>query len=293
MSYQARMTMPALIVTGRMGACGKTKRTGSESGRPSSGTMGSKSWPSAPRPCIQITAARGAGAVSISMASSSSAMSSQTSLTEKSWQAAQKGPAARRRPRAAREAYSLYVERAAEGANEADGPFSAACSALVPDVVDEDVLAEAVGRGEEGAAMVDARHLLHEGHQGAALLQHEGVDGDALARAALRFLERLLEGESDGRVGELRLATFHVGGGLAVGDHDDLLVRPLVAPEELPRELEAVVHVGADVPLAPRETGELLRGELARVEREAEDVERVARELAAQERVQGQGHLLG
>ena len=25
---------------------------------------------------------------------------------------------------AAREAYSLYVERAAEGANEADGPFS-------------------------------------------------------------------------------------------------------------------------------------------------------------------------
>jgi len=28
---------------------------------------------------------------------------------------------------AAREAYSLYVERAAEGANAADGPFSAAC----------------------------------------------------------------------------------------------------------------------------------------------------------------------
>src|SRR5437667_9414753 len=42
-------------------------------------------------------------------------------------QAAQKGPDARRRPRAAREAYFPYVERAAEGANEADGPFSAAC----------------------------------------------------------------------------------------------------------------------------------------------------------------------
>ena len=41
-------------------------------------------------------------------------------------QAAQKGPDARRRPRAARETYSLYVERAAAGANEADGPFSAA-----------------------------------------------------------------------------------------------------------------------------------------------------------------------
>jgi hypothetical protein len=51
----------------------------------------------------------------------------------KSLQAAQKGPDARRRPTAAREAYSLYVERAAEGAptcillNDADGPFSAAC----------------------------------------------------------------------------------------------------------------------------------------------------------------------
>jgi len=43
------------------------------------------------------------------------------------WQGGEKGSAARRRPKTAREAYSLYVERAAEGANEADGPFSAPC----------------------------------------------------------------------------------------------------------------------------------------------------------------------
>ena len=42
-----------------------------------------------------------------------------SSVTRKTPQVAQKGPAARRRPRAAREAYSLYVERAAEGANAA------------------------------------------------------------------------------------------------------------------------------------------------------------------------------
>ena len=42
-------------------------------------------------------------------------------------QAAEKESDARRRPKAAREAYLLYVERAAEGANEADGPFSATC----------------------------------------------------------------------------------------------------------------------------------------------------------------------
>src|SRR5688572_3984980 len=67
MSYQARMRMPLLIVTGRIGACGNTKRTACSSS--SSGTIGSKSCPSAPRPCSQITAARGSGPVSISTAS--------------------------------------------------------------------------------------------------------------------------------------------------------------------------------------------------------------------------------
>jgi hypothetical protein len=35
----------------------------------------------------------------------------------------QKGPDARRRPPPARQTYAPYVERAAEGVNEADGPF--------------------------------------------------------------------------------------------------------------------------------------------------------------------------
>ena len=46
-------------------------------------------------------------------------------------QGAEKGPVARRRPKAAGEAYSLYVEPAAEGANDADGPLSAACRYLI------------------------------------------------------------------------------------------------------------------------------------------------------------------
>jgi N-acetylmuramic acid 6-phosphate etherase len=54
-------------------------------------------------------------------------------------QAAQKGPDARRRPTAAREAYSLYVERAAEGANEAGGPFSAACYEWLGPAVSSDL----------------------------------------------------------------------------------------------------------------------------------------------------------
>src|ERR1700680_725892 len=66
-SYQARMDMPPLMVTGRTGAWGKTKRHARSPRRTISGTMGSKSCPSAPRPCSQMTAASGFAAVSTSM----------------------------------------------------------------------------------------------------------------------------------------------------------------------------------------------------------------------------------
>ena len=55
------------------------------------------------------------------------------------------------------------------------------------------------------------------------------------------------------RVGEVGLAALEVRGRLAVGDHDDLLVAALVAGQQLAGEREARVHVGADVPLAPRQ----------------------------------------
>ena len=54
MSYHARIDIPLLIVTGCTGACGKTNRIGA-GGRSSSPTIGTKSRPSAPRPCSQMT----------------------------------------------------------------------------------------------------------------------------------------------------------------------------------------------------------------------------------------------
>src|SRR5881409_751536 len=56
-----------------MGACGKTKRTPGRAARRSPGTTSTKSWPSAPSPCIQTMLAPGAAVVSISIASSRSA----------------------------------------------------------------------------------------------------------------------------------------------------------------------------------------------------------------------------
>ena len=46
-------------------------------------------------------------------------------VDSRGWSVGEKGPLARRRPMSAREAYSPYVERAIEGANEANGPLSA------------------------------------------------------------------------------------------------------------------------------------------------------------------------
>ncbi len=75
------------------------------------------------RGVARLRATAGAGTAGLRGAAVTKTLAALSNRILKNPQAAQKGPAARRRPKAAREAYSLYVERAAEGANEADGPF--------------------------------------------------------------------------------------------------------------------------------------------------------------------------
>src|SRR6185436_10458592 len=60
----------------------------------------------------------------------------------------EKGPAARRRPMAAGEAYLLYVEPAVEGANEADGPFSS-LSLVLDDLRHSEEVSVWIGRVRE------------------------------------------------------------------------------------------------------------------------------------------------
>src|SRR5690606_1238372 len=66
--------------------------------------------------------------------------------------------------------------------------------ALLGEVVDEQVLAEPVGARVEGAAAVDAGHALDERAEARAVVEHEGVDGDAEARDPFHLLQRLLRG---------------------------------------------------------------------------------------------------
>ena len=55
------------LLTGMTGAFGKTKRTGPTADRSSSPVIGTKSWPSAPRPCSTMRVATGFSPVWISM----------------------------------------------------------------------------------------------------------------------------------------------------------------------------------------------------------------------------------
>src|SRR5882762_10261922 len=59
--------------------------------------------------------------------------------------------------------------------------FRSDALALAADVVDEEVLAEAIGAGVERTTAIDAGHALDEGAQARAVVEHEGVDGDAHA----------------------------------------------------------------------------------------------------------------
>ena len=81
----------------------------------------------------------------------------------------------------------------------------------------------------------------------------------------------------DGGYWKYGLAVLDVGGGLAVGDHDDLL-RAALAAELLAREQQRVVHVGAPLEV-PAHLGEQLGLHLACDATERHQPEVVAREL--------------
>src|SRR5262249_4477646 len=98
---------------------------------------------------------------------------------ENATQAVEKGPAARRRPKPPGEAYFLYVQPGGEGANEADGPLSAAC-------LNEVVVGDQRDRRQGAAGALDA--------------MLDGADLHVVDRPAA-CLEGLFEHVDDGALG--------------------------------------------------------------------------------------------
>src|SRR5215470_1126544 len=64
--------------------------------------------------------------------------------------------------------------------------------ALVGEIIDDDVVADLIGRGVEHAPGVEPRQLIDEAAAVEVGAEHEGVDLDAALRAAPHFLQRLL-----------------------------------------------------------------------------------------------------
>src|SRR4051794_21427264 len=100
-----------------------------------------------------------------------------------------------------------------------------------------------IGTGEEDAAAVDLAEIVNELHKVRRSLKHEGVDRNAVPRAANDLFHGRLPRFRSRRPVPDRLAVLDVTGGLAVGDDDDLAITALLASEHLACDLEAVLHV--------------------------------------------------
>jgi hypothetical protein len=92
-------------------------------------------------------------------------------------------------------------------------------------VVHQQILAERVGRRKVGFAPAHLRHFLDELHQPIVRRQHEGIDQHARPFALRNFFKRLADHQRIEAERVLVNAPVLKGecGGLAVGDHDDLL----------------------------------------------------------------------
>src|SRR5215471_20081526 len=120
---------------------------------------------------------------------------------------------------------------------------------LLGQIVDQHVLAQMVWSGVERATVVDLRHLLHERAEAWRVIEHEGVDGDALAGAAFHFLQGFLRGahaDSAERQGPFAVEALveEVGGRLSVSNHDDVLIARRMAPEQVRGESQSILEVG-------------------------------------------------
>src|SRR5215831_5925585 len=124
--------------------------------------------------------------------------------------AAEKGPDARRRPTAAREAYLPYVERAAEGANEAYGPLSASW-------LEFHVGIEPVAQGIPHQVDDEGREEDREAREGGDPPRVEHVEAALAQHVAPRRRGRL---DAEAQEGQERLEDDHLSHLQRRDDHD-------------------------------------------------------------------------
>src|SRR5205085_4001008 len=122
---------------------------------------------------------------------------------------------------------------------------------------------------------------------------HEGIDHDPLLRAPLYLTQGLLEGAEGRRIGKMNPVALEVSGWLPIRYEDDLLGACLMLTQQTSRQDESVLHVRAVHVIAPGDLVKMFGTKLARVVREADDVQVVSRKLRPNEAVERQRNFLG
>ena len=150
------------------------------------------------------------------------------------------------------------------------------------EIIDEQILAETVGAGVEGAAFVDAGQVVDEAAENRAVIEHEGIDGDAFAGQALGFFQGLFGGPlADAAEAERPFAIEPplpaVGRRLSVGDHDDLLIGARFAIEHGRSQVQAVLQVGEGIAHVPSCLRQVFGFKLDGAGEETDDAEIIAR----------------
>ena len=62
------------------------------------------------------------------------------------------------------------------------------------EIIDQEIFSEAIGASVKSAAFVDTGEVIDEAAQHGAVVQHEGIDGNAFAGDALGLFQGLFRG---------------------------------------------------------------------------------------------------
>ena len=157
----------------------------------------------------------------------------------------------------------------------------------------EHVFAKIRGIGIKDPPLIQGRHPADEAAQEDGIIQHKGVDGDALLGHIPHFPQGHLQGAHGGRVLEPDFPVLDVGRRLAIRDDDNLLVGAAVLGQQLLRQHQGVLEVGAVLVAVLPDIEEVFFLKLPGKLREADDVQPVLGELAPDEGIEGDGCALG
>src|SRR5688572_15588051 len=113
------------------------------------------------------------------------------------------------------------------------------------EVIDQEVLSQPIGASVKGAALIDPGEVVDEAAQHGAIIQHEGIDGDAFASDALGLFQSFFRGAlTDAAETQwpfaIKPALTAISGRLSVGNNDHLLIDAGLSFQKLRCQMQTI-----------------------------------------------------